>query len=146
MNILGLISQLIGIKTLRLTNSYVELLTNMEFICRIIDRYGIHIQNYQPMSNSCIELSANVEFIHRIIGQYRIHTQNYRPMSNSYIELSVHVEFIQKIIDKCGIQIELNSLVKYGIFGPIAHTPNGVMPCLNTCGYLYYEEIGRAHV
>ena len=43
------------------------------------------------------------------------------------------------MIGQCGIQIKLNSLVKYEIFGLVVHTPNGVMPCLNSCGYLYYE-------
>ena len=67
-------------------------------------------------------------------------------MLNSYIELSINVEFIQRIIDKCGIQIELNSKVKYEIFGPVVHTPNSVMPGLNTCGYLYYEVQSTTYV
>ena len=33
-----------------------------------------------------------------------------------------------EIIGQCEIQIELNLLVKYEIFGPVVHTPNGVMP------------------
>ena len=37
---------------------------------------------------------------------------------------SVDVE----IIGQCGIQIELNSWVKYEIFRPVVHTPKGVMP------------------
>ena len=37
---------------------------------------------------------------------------------------SVDVE----IIGQCGIQIELNSRVKYEIFGPVVYTPNGVIP------------------
>ena len=37
---------------------------------------------------------------------------------------SVNVE----MIDQCGIQIELNSWVKYEIFGPVVYTPKGVMP------------------
>jgi hypothetical protein len=35
---------------------------------------------------------------------------------------------------------------KYDIFGPVVHTPNGVMPCLNTCGYLYYEVQSTTYV
>ena len=45
---------------------------------------------------------------------------------------SVDVE----IIGQCGIQIELNSWVKYEIFGHVVYTPKGVA-CLNTSGYLY---------
>ena len=37
---------------------------------------------------------------------------------------SVDVE----IIGQCGIQIELNSWVKYEIFGFVVNTPKGVMP------------------
>ena len=33
-----------------------------------------------------------------------------------------------EMIGQCGIQIELNSWVKYEIFGPVVHTPKGVMP------------------
>ena len=36
---------------------------------------------------------------------------------------SVDVE----MIGQCGIQIELNSWVKYKIFGLVVHTPKGVM-------------------
>ena len=84
-----------------MSNSYIELLVNVEFI----------------------ELLINVEFIYIIISQCGIH-----------------------IIDKCGIQIELNSWVKYEIFGPVVHTPNDVMPCLNTCGYFYYEVQSTTYV
>ena len=33
-----------------------------------------------------------------------------------------------EMIGQCGIQIELNSWVKYEIFGPVVHTLKGVMP------------------
>ena len=32
-----------------------------------------------------------------------------------------------EMIGQCGIQIELNSWVKYEIFEPVVHTPKGVM-------------------
>ena len=48
---------------------------------------------------------------------------------------SVNVE----MLGQYGIQIKLNSWVKYEIFGSVVHTPNGVMSGLNTCRYLYYE-------
>ena len=51
-----------------------------------------------------------------------------------------------EMIGQCGIQIKLNSLVKYEIFGLVVHTPNGVMPCLNSCGYLYYEVQSTTYV
>ena len=43
---------------------------------------------------------------------------NHKPSKNVKVEM----------IGQCGIQIELNSWVKYEIFGPVVHTPKGVMP------------------
>ena len=43
---------------------------------------------------------------------------NHKPSKNVDVEM----------IGQCGIQIELNSWVKYEIFGPVVHTPKGVMP------------------
>ena len=36
-------------------------------------------------------------------------------------------KFGVEMIGQCGIQIELNSWVKYEIFGPVIHTPKGVI-------------------
>ena len=55
-------------------------------------------------------------------------------------------KFDVEIIDQCEIQIELNLWVKYEIFGLVVHTPNGVMPCLNSCGYLYCEVQSMTYV
>ena len=43
---------------------------------------------------------------------------NHKPSKNVDVEM----------IGQCGIQIELNSRVKYEIFGLIVDTPKGVMP------------------
>ena len=43
---------------------------------------------------------------------------------NHKLSKSINVE----IISQCGIQIELNSWVKYEIFGLVVHTPKSVMP------------------
>ena len=43
---------------------------------------------------------------------------NHKPSKNVDLEM----------IGQCGIQIELNSWVKYEIFGSVIHTPKGVMP------------------
>ena len=43
---------------------------------------------------------------------------NHKPLKSVDVEM----------IGQYGIQIELNSWVKYEIFGPVVHTPKGVMP------------------
>ena len=43
---------------------------------------------------------------------------NYKPSKSVDVEM----------FGQCGIQIKLNSWVKYEIFGPVVHTPKGVMP------------------
>ena len=41
-------------------------------------------------------------------------------------------KFDIEMIGQCGIQIELNSWVKYELFEPLVHTSKGVYACLNT--------------
>ena len=51
---------------------------------------------------------------------------NITPSNNGEFEPQTVESINVKMIGQCGIQIELNSWVKYEIFGPVVHTPKGV--------------------